>query len=69
MTKREEMRAEEFRVEYLHGYQAGLKTACFIAPCSREAFEVEIHIKEKQIQAALSHLCEMLLSEEEEATR
>lgn len=74
MSEREEMRAEELRVEYLHGYQAGLETACFIAPCCRDcrkAFDIEIHIKEKQIQEALLHLRELRRAdaENEEATR
>ena len=56
MTKSDEMWAEELRVEYLHGYQEGLKAACFIAPYSREDFEIEIGIKEKQIQERLREL-------------
>lgn len=63
MTKDEEIKEAERRVEYLHGYQEGLKTACFIAPFHHYAFEVEIGIKEQQLQEAVAHLRELLRAE------
>lgn len=63
LSKRGEIKAEERRVDYLHGYKSGLEAACFIAPCSREAFDIEIHIKEKQLQEAVLRLREMLQAE------